>query len=760
VTAGINIETNSTLSDVKTCTTENSIKLVVTQTSDLKLSCVDNTKVGTNYSLGPVCAGGVQIQNFTVPTNFVPCDQVTICGVHAITKKLINSSKYFDIYELIYSGLPWGCEGSIVWGPESTVSSASTLHELPVSVKPSACGSCLSSQVPTCVPCAPDTTAPLVQEVLTDSSDCNMIHVSINAIDQGGGIDPNGYSFDGGLTWQATRDKIFSTVSLSLAGSQIKVKDRSGNIASYNKTVSATSAGCSCTLPWAKKITSGSSVYAFKNAQVTCGSSCSASANREARGCNNGVLSGSFANETCTAIGCKACTLPWGESLNTGSTIKGFDVSAPACQSDCSQSTHFVTYSCNDGKLLCSIANAAAVDCPVNTAAAYNNKTCVGTHSNCNCSVTTTSGNVPIVNGTSVTLYTQGTFGCMDNPQTMTANIGCSLGTLSGVMSGTTYFSSIQSGCNYCVAGGALFAVGASPLKVYKQNSSTCDNPIKCEDAANWLKIGCSDPQGNIRSIIEGVPAANIDDFQYTSCNQIPCKCRFDGLDKDGVTTFREFSAGTFITVYKVGTAVSPDSCDLPSNQSQVVCHADLTKSGPTDSTFKYTQCVQSSGGTQAGGSSSNVGAGQGGGVGGGIGNDQGDGEGFRRRKKGGGDGCSPSSPPYICGGPSVNINLRLSVTDGDTTFCLLPGLDGYDRAENGTTRKTIVDITTGSSVPDGNLYFTQRVSPSGFIPAFSEKIAPSGHHCSEYMGLIKCTEGGTMSQQDKYKFLDCSEGQ
>jgi hypothetical protein len=68
----------------------------------------------------------------------------------------------------------------------------------------------------------------------------------------------------------------------------------------------------SCLLPWGGTIASGLSVDAYSVASPPCGSSCS----KEVRTCNDGVLSGSYVNQTCSVQICSIPTLTFSASPN------------------------------------------------------------------------------------------------------------------------------------------------------------------------------------------------------------------------------------------------------------------------------------------------------------------------------------------------------------------------------------------------------------------------------------------------------------
>lgn len=74
-----------------------------------------------------------------------------------------------------------------------------------------------------------------------------------------------------------------------------------GGTASNSVTVNVGGA-LSCALPWGGTISHGSNVTAYSTDQVACGVSCSGVS--ETRTCNNGVLSGSYINQSCLPADC------------------------------------------------------------------------------------------------------------------------------------------------------------------------------------------------------------------------------------------------------------------------------------------------------------------------------------------------------------------------------------------------------------------------------------------------------------------------
>lgn len=87
----------------------------------------------------------------------------------------------------------------------------------------------------------------------------------------------------------------------------------------------------SCKLPWGGTVTHKESIAAYSSSSVNCGASCTA----QTRTCNDGQLSGSFTNQSCSV---NSCTTPMvkGSSCNAfmGSSIKWVDsATGKACGS-------------------------------------------------------------------------------------------------------------------------------------------------------------------------------------------------------------------------------------------------------------------------------------------------------------------------------------------------------------------------------------------------------------------------------------------
>ena len=122
---------------------------------------------------------------------------------------------------------------------------------------------------------------------------------------------------------------------------------------SYATVVVSAPPAAACTLPWGGTIASGSSVTAYQTSSVVSPQSCSSVA--QTRTCTNGSLSGSYTYPSCS-VSAAACTLPWGGTIASGVSVTAFlnpTATAPAtCASDPSQ-----TRLCTNGVLSGSYTN-------------------------------------------------------------------------------------------------------------------------------------------------------------------------------------------------------------------------------------------------------------------------------------------------------------------------------------------------------------------------------------------------------------------
>lgn len=81
----------------------------------------------------------------------------------------------------------------------------------------------------------------------------------------------------------------------------VRVTDSDGATSDIGVSVVTDNTG-SCVTPWGSTIAHGATVTAFGASSVSCGSTCSS----ETRTCNNGTLSGSYTNQSCSVAACSA----------------------------------------------------------------------------------------------------------------------------------------------------------------------------------------------------------------------------------------------------------------------------------------------------------------------------------------------------------------------------------------------------------------------------------------------------------------------
>lgn len=85
-----------------------------------------------------------------------------------------------------------------------------------------------------------------------------------------------------------------------------------------------------CALPWGGSIASGQSVTAYSSANPPAGQACTTIA--QTRTCTNGLLSGSYAQQSCAAI----CALPWGGTIIAGESVTAYSAPGVPAPQSCS----------------------------------------------------------------------------------------------------------------------------------------------------------------------------------------------------------------------------------------------------------------------------------------------------------------------------------------------------------------------------------------------------------------------------------------
>ncbi len=313
--------------------------------------------------------------------------------------------------------------------------------------------------------------------------------------------------------------------------------------------------------------------------------------------------------------------------------------------------------------------------------------------------------------------------------QCQSGAVTCNLGVLSGATANK--FASCSQPLCKCAINGQLVDLNQT-VDLYKVNDIRCGDALTCEAPANKIQVKCLNVETNQLAIVLG--SGPITDYPHGACNPRPCSCVHLGVQLK--------PTDSPLKVYKKEKPMAPERCGMATNMGSVTCketNGVFTVQGDIDvNTFKFAKCTDDANltGPGRGDSDFDVGKGDGGGNGGGIGNDVGDGEGFKRRQKGGlpGSGCDPRKPPYYC------LNFG-AVFDHDRGFCYLPTSTGYHAL----------------SFYEGENNYKQRISRGGFIAGFSRKEVACGDSCSKYIGVIRC-DHGVMSEKSKFPFSDCKE--
>ena len=113
---------------------------------------------------------------------------------------------------------------------------------------------------------------------------------------------------------------------------------------SYSKASCPAAAACSsCTLPWGGSIAHGANTTAYSTASVSCGSSCTS----ETRSCNNGSLSGSYTNGSCTVGSCNC--LVGGSTINNGSCATRWNRTTGWSSGSCGPTCASTSVCCTNG---------------------------------------------------------------------------------------------------------------------------------------------------------------------------------------------------------------------------------------------------------------------------------------------------------------------------------------------------------------------------------------------------------------------------
>lgn len=257
----------------------------------------------------------------------------------------------------------------------------------------------------------------------------------------------------------------------------------------WNEQAGSTCTTASCSLPWGGTISSGQTTAAYLNSSEPCGSSCQS----QSRTCNDGTLSGSYTNQSCSVSGCASCTTPWGTTVPHGdgaldwNTVTAFQsASVPFGESCVSENR-----SCNNGTL----------------SGSYVHQSCsVGGAANCTAPWGTT-----VAHGSSVNAYQASSVSCGNS--CVSELRSCNNGTLSG-----SYASQSCSvgGCGCPLPWGGSISVGENVRAYRAQYASGSCNDLDelrfCNNSAGGPVLTGS---YTFQSCQPGSQACGVPSFQY-----------------------------------------------------------------------------------------------------------------------------------------------------------------------------------------------------------------------------------------------------
>ncbi len=222
----------------------------------------------------------------------------------------------------------------------------------------------------------------------------------------------------------------------------------------YGSFTTPNCAPASCTTPWGTTLASGSSVTAYSASSVPCGSTCASVS--QTRTCTNGVLSGSYTNQSCSMIACPLPTI----TVTKAGTGSGTVISNPAginCGVTCSASFYnpynpwvILTASASTGSTFSGWSGCNSVSGNTCTVTMYVSKIVTATFTASSCSL---PWGGTLTSGSSVTAYSASSVPCGSTCASQTRT--CTNGALSG-----TY---TNQSCS----------VAACPLTITKSGSGT-----------------------------------------------------------------------------------------------------------------------------------------------------------------------------------------------------------------------------------------------------------------------------------------------
>lgn len=455
----LSIPTDSFLSNQEVvqpgvCSEENSLSFTLNFEDGVEYLCFDNTRQAQPRN-GEICAGGPKIKGFNVPGRKVSCDLLTVCGVAAQLETSVDENKPgFTKVKYIFRNLPLGCEGQVhiskvhEKSPRGKISEASDLSIKPESTteekelkviniamssgscrfceqsRSFSCGACGYTEVPETPPTPPTPPAP---------ADC--VHAQLGTIKHGASI------------------SAFSAAQVNF-GSTCQSETRTCNngtlSGSFSQKTCTVAPPATCNVAGLGNVAHGASVTAFATASVPFGSTCQS----QVRTCNNGSLTGSYSQKTCVVSPAASCAVDGLGTVAHGSSITAFSTASVPFGGTCQSQVR----ACNNGTL----------------SGSYSQKTCTVTPpAACN-----VSGLGTVAHGANITAFATASvpFGGTCQSQVR----ACNNGTLSGSYSNKTCAPEAPKSCS--LAGFGTIAHGAS-ITAYNvpaaANGTTCKPEVR-----------------------------------------------------------------------------------------------------------------------------------------------------------------------------------------------------------------------------------------------------------------------------------------
>lgn len=144
---------NSTKQSDLLCMSANEVKLRLAIESGQRPSCREVSALKSGAKTGLTCQGGVNVVPFASSSAWVNCENVTLCGVSAASRRQIyRSNTGGTVTELTFQNLPWGCDVKVemALNIEQRISPAVAFNS---SIEVPNCRFCADTGTTTCLAC-------------------------------------------------------------------------------------------------------------------------------------------------------------------------------------------------------------------------------------------------------------------------------------------------------------------------------------------------------------------------------------------------------------------------------------------------------------------------------------------------------------------------------------------------------------------------------------------------------------------------------